>query len=82
MALSWLNLPCALKAAIGIAKRTLGDPASLPRATEAAARVSALSRVHARSHGPNGGVADSLAQVKAAFRAAGERPLSFQVMSH
>ena len=26
MALSWLNLPCALKAAIGIGKRTLGDP--------------------------------------------------------
>jgi hypothetical protein len=26
MALSWLNLPCALKAAIGTGKRTLGDP--------------------------------------------------------
>jgi hypothetical protein len=26
MALSWLNLPCALKAGIGIGKRTLGDP--------------------------------------------------------
>ena len=26
MALSWRNLPCALKAAIGIGKRTLGDP--------------------------------------------------------
>jgi hypothetical protein len=25
MALSWLNLPCALKAAIGVGKRTLGD---------------------------------------------------------
>jgi len=31
MALSWLNLPCALKAAIGIGKQTLGHPASLPR---------------------------------------------------
>ena len=26
MALSWLNLSCALKAAIGRRKRTLGDP--------------------------------------------------------
>jgi hypothetical protein len=26
VALSWLNLPCALKAAIGIGKRTLGHP--------------------------------------------------------
>ena len=26
MALSWPNLPCALKAAIGIGKRTSGDP--------------------------------------------------------
>src|SRR5262249_7684053 len=31
MALSWRNLPCALKVAIGIGKRTLGHPASLPR---------------------------------------------------
>ena len=31
MALSCLNLPSALKAAIGIGKRTLGHPASLPR---------------------------------------------------
>jgi hypothetical protein len=31
MALSWRNLPCALKAAIGIGKRTLGALASLPR---------------------------------------------------
>ena len=31
VALSWLTLPCALKAAIGIGKRTLGDLASLPR---------------------------------------------------
>jgi len=31
LALSSLNLPCALKAAIGIGKRTLGHPASLPR---------------------------------------------------
>jgi hypothetical protein len=26
MALRWHNLPCALKAAIGYGKRTLGDP--------------------------------------------------------
>jgi len=31
MALSWRNLPCALKAVIGIGKRTLGHPPSLPR---------------------------------------------------
>jgi hypothetical protein len=31
LALSWLNLPCALKPAIGYGKRTLGHPASLPR---------------------------------------------------
>jgi hypothetical protein len=31
VALSWLKLPCALKAAIGIGKQTLGHPASLPR---------------------------------------------------
>ena len=31
MAQSWLNLPCALKAAIGFDKRTLGHPTSLPR---------------------------------------------------
>ena len=31
MALSWPNLPCALKTAIDIGKRTLGGPASLPR---------------------------------------------------
>ena len=31
MALSWPNLPCALKPAIGNGKRTLGRPASLPR---------------------------------------------------
>jgi hypothetical protein len=41
VALSWPSLPCALKAAIGIAKRTLGHPASLPRAG-AAARASAF----------------------------------------
>jgi hypothetical protein len=35
-----------------------------------------LGRVCAPSHGPNGGVADSLDEAKAAFRAAWERPLS------
>jgi len=31
LALSWPNLPCALKAGIGIGNRTLAYPASLPR---------------------------------------------------
>jgi hypothetical protein len=31
MALSWRNLPCALKADIGTDKRTVGGLASLPR---------------------------------------------------
>ena len=31
LALRWHSLPCALKAAIGYGKRTLGHPASLPR---------------------------------------------------
>ena len=31
MALSWRNLPCALKAAIGLGKRTSSHPVSLPR---------------------------------------------------
>jgi hypothetical protein len=31
MALSWLNLPCGPKAAIGYGKRTLAPLASLPR---------------------------------------------------
>ena len=31
MALSWLNLPCGPKAAIGYGKRTLATLASLPR---------------------------------------------------
>jgi hypothetical protein len=55
MALSWLNLPCALKAAIGDGKQTLGDPASLPRHT-GRSKAWALSRsLRAPSHGPNGG---------------------------
>jgi hypothetical protein len=32
LALSWPNLPCALKAAIGIGKRTLGRPSPVCRA--------------------------------------------------
>ena len=76
MALSWRNLPCALKAAIGIGKRTLGALASsaAPQGLQQGPRPIAWRRRPA----PNGGVADSLDQVKAAFRAAGERPLSFQ----
>ena len=52
MALSWLNLPCALKAAIGIGKRTLGHPASLPRHR---GRSKGLSLSAPPSRGPNGG---------------------------
>jgi hypothetical protein len=37
-------------------------------------KVLGLSRVSAPTHGPNGGVADSLDEAKAAFRATGERP--------
>ena len=69
MALSWPKLPCARKAAIGIGKRTLGALASLPRH-----RGRSKARA-ARSpwHGPNGRVAHSLDEAKAAFRAAWER---------
>jgi len=35
-----------------------------------------LEQVFQPTHGPNGGVADSLDEAKAAFRAAGQRPLS------
>jgi len=35
-----------------------------------------LYRAGALMHGPNGGAADSLAEAKAAFRAAGQRLLS------
>jgi hypothetical protein len=59
MALSWLNLLCALTAAFGVGKRTLDDPASLPRHRGCVAAT----------HGPNGAVADSLDE--AAFGAAG-----------
>ena len=38
VALSWPNLPCALKAAIGIGKRTLGDPHQSAAPQGAAAR--------------------------------------------
>jgi hypothetical protein len=73
MALSWLTLPCALEAAIGIGKQTLGDPASLTR-HRGRSKALGLSRVHASAHGANGaGLADSLNEAKAAFRAAGER---------
>ena len=40
MALRWHNLPCALKAAIGIGKRTLGDPGQSAVRRRAASRPS------------------------------------------
>jgi hypothetical protein len=66
LALSWPNLPCALKAAIGYGKRTLGHPASLPRHR---GRSKGLLRGPRPTHGPSSGVADSLDEAKAAFRA-------------
>jgi hypothetical protein len=80
MALSWLNLLCALKAAIGISKQTLATPTSLPR--HRGRSKSSRSRYRATSvptHGPNCGMPDSLAEAKAAFRAAWERrPVTVQ----
>jgi len=70
--LSWPNLPCALKAAIGIGKRTLAPVASLPRPR---VRSKAPRPGSARqAPGPNGGVPDSLDEAKAAFRAAWGAP--------
>src|SRR5262249_49773972 len=45
MALSWPNLPCALKAAIGLGKRTLGHPRQ-----SAAGRGKVLGGVRFRAH--------------------------------
>ena len=55
LALSWPNLPCALKAAIGNGKQTLGDlrQSDAPQGPQQGGSV--LSRVHAPMHGPNGG---------------------------
>ena len=77
LALSWLNLPCALKPAIAYGKRTLKTPSPLCRATAAAARGLLLLR--APTHGPNGGIADSLDEAMAAFRAAWERQDGFPI---
>jgi hypothetical protein len=61
MALSWRNLPCALKAAIGIGKRTLGRAGCLPRHR---GRSKALSLIAS-------GVAASLDETEVAFRERG-----------
>ena len=47
----------------------MGHPASLPRHR---GRSKAVGLPGSHSQGPNGGVADSLDEAKAAFRAAGE----------
>jgi hypothetical protein len=64
MALSWPNLPCALRAAIGIGKRTSGNP------RQSAAQQGPLCLIgYPGAHdGPSGGVADSLDEAQAAFR--------------
>ena len=66
MALSWRNLPCALKAAIVIGKRTLGALASLPRA---GGRSKGLDLLRGASARPERGVPDSLDEAKAAVAA-------------
>jgi hypothetical protein len=73
MPLSWLNLPCALKAAISAVSGHWA-PSPVCRAPGAAARVSRPYRAtRAPPPGPNGGVADSVDDAKAAFRGAWER---------
>jgi hypothetical protein len=65
LALSWRNVPCVLKAAIGIGKQTLGHPASLPRQRGRSKGYWGSERCAAR----NGGVGRySLDEAKAAFR--------------
>jgi hypothetical protein len=66
LALSWPDLPCALKAAILICKRTLGDPRQSGAPQAAVARPSGLLCGAPPSHGQNGGFADSLDAAKAA----------------
>jgi hypothetical protein len=70
MALRWHNLPCALMAAIGIGKRTLGDPGQSdpPRGPQQGPRPEDRAPTRCPS-----GAADSLHEAKAAFRAAWER---------
>jgi len=51
LALSCPNLPCALKAAIGFGKRTLGDPASLPRRGAAARPITVREPTHGQNRG-------------------------------
>jgi hypothetical protein len=63
MALSWLNLPRALKAAIVNGKRHWAALSTLPR-HRGRSKTSAYLI-------PNGGVADSLDEAKAAFRRGG-----------
>ena len=66
MALSWPNPPCALKAAIGIGKRTLGDPRQYAAPQGPQARGS-RGRT-APTDGQNGGVVDSLNEAKGGAR--------------
>jgi hypothetical protein len=68
MALSWLNLPRALKPAIARVSRHWATLASLPR-QKGRSKALGPSRGGAPTHGPNGGVADTLDEPKVAFRA-------------
>jgi hypothetical protein len=73
LALSWPKRPCALKAAIGIGKQTLAPLASSAAPEGGCGKgPPAIDEAGAPSHCPNGGVADSLDEAKAAFRAAGD----------
>jgi hypothetical protein len=70
MALSWPNLPCALKAAIGYGKRTLGALRQFAAPQGPQQGLRPYRAAPAPPDGPNGGVADSPDETKAAFRAA------------
>ena len=64
MALSWRNLPGALKAAIGVGKQTLGDPGQSDPSPGAAARAPRPTVRRPERRG-----ADSLDEAKAALLA-------------
>ena len=72
LALSWLYLPCALKAAIGNGKRTLGNPRHSAAPTGAAARACGIARRAAHRTARAAGVTDTLNGAEAASRAAWE----------
>jgi hypothetical protein len=69
LALSWLNLSCALKPAIGIGKRTLSHPASLPRPRDRGQGPLPYRASGRRRTARSGGAADSLDEAKVALQA-------------